>query len=253
MPQPPQLSMWRSRSIPSSVQMYELSISQAEPSHPTNQLLYPRSHSFSRYPKLVTKVEGWNADCLPSHLDALRSAGSKQLLLCQNNCKHATSDGALEPWQVMARNQTYHRCWQGTLNIFVSFCTSSLHHVAHSIVFSKLLVTAVVSIMSTLDSRGVDYTLEYRQVIYGFWWSQITLRKALSRSQHWIRFSSALSSPGDVFFFFLEAGVEWWIVSYKDICGLVYSAQIPLTAFSQKTNVVWEPGKHAGNEICYRL
>lgn len=178
MPQPPQLSMWRSWSIPSSVQMYELSISQAEPSHPTNQLLYPRSHSFSRYPKLVTKVEGWNADCLPSHLDALRSAGSKQLLLCQNSCKHATSDRALEPWQVMARNQTYHSCWEGTLNIFVSFCNSSLHHVAHSIVFSKLLVTAVVSIMSTLDSRGVDYTLEYRQVIYGFWWSQITLRKA---------------------------------------------------------------------------
>lgn len=195
---------------------------------------------------------GLSSGSAPSHLDALRSAGSKQLLLCQNNCKHATSDGALEPWQVMARNQTYHRCWQGTLNIFVSFCNSSLHHVAHSIVFSKLLVTAVVSIMSTLDSRDVDYTLEYRQVIYGFWWSQITLRKALSRSQHWIRFSSALSSPGDVFFY-LEAGVEWWIVSYKDICGLVYSAQIPLTAFSQKTNVAWEPGKHAGNEICYRL
>lgn len=102
----------------------------------------------------------------------------------------------------MARNQTYHSCWEGTLNIFVSFCNSSLHHVAHSIVFSKLLVTAVVSIMSTLDSRDVDYTLEYRQVIYGFWWSQITLRKALSRSHHWIRFSSALSSPGDLFLYF---------------------------------------------------
>lgn len=146
---------------------------------------------------------GLSSGSAPSHLDALRSAGSKQLLLCQNSCKHATSDGALEPWQVMARNQTYHSCWEGTLNIFVSFCNSSLHHVAHSIVFHKLLVTAVVSIMSTLDSRDVDYTLEYRQVIYGFWWSQITLRKALSRSQHWIRFSSALSSPGDVFFFFI--------------------------------------------------
>lgn len=206
MPQPPQLSMWRIRSTPSSVQMYELSISQAEPSHPTNQLLYPRSHSFSRYPKLVTKVEGWNTDCLPVQLPPTSMLYVRQVLnssyFCQNNCKHATSDGALEPWQVMARNQTYHSCWEGTLNIFVSFCNSSLHHVAHSIVFSKLLVTAVVSIMSTLDSRGVDYTLEYRQVIYGFWWSQITLRKALSRSQHWIRFSSALSSPEDVFFIF---------------------------------------------------
>lgn len=47
--------------------------------------------------------------------------------------------------------------------------------------------------------------------------------------------------------------MEWWILSDEDICALVYSAQIPLTTFSQETNVAWKLGKHAGNEICYRL
>lgn len=51
----------------------------------------------------------------------------------------------------------------------------------------------------------------------------------------------------------LETSVKWRILSDKDICALVYSAQIPLTTLSQERNAAWKLGKHAGNEICYRL
>ncbi len=78
-----------------------------EPSHPTEEThfgrLYPRSHSFNHYPKLMTIAEGWNVDwlinrklCLPAQL-SLHHNGLVQRLhyCCTNPSVHLTLHFAL--------------------------------------------------------------------------------------------------------------------------------------------------------------